>query len=100
MTDLSYAAPAVVRHTHTLAFPDLRLRQASVRAWNVAGAVLMAVVGAVIASGAAVKGARSAINVGIGFACIPIATAGLAGLWWGVLIAAPLWIGYDHLLGD
>ena len=99
MTDL-LAPTTVVRHSHTLALPDLGLRRRGVRAWIVTAAVLAVVVGAVSTSGAAVKSARSAINVGIGFACVPVVTAGLAGLWWGVLIAAPLWIGYDHLLGD
>ena len=100
MTAFSAGPIEVVRHTHTLGLPAIPIRKWGNRAWFVSQAVLMAVVGAVATSGAAVRGARSAINVGVGFACVPVAVAGLTSVWWGVLIVAPLLVGYDHLLSD
>ena len=100
MTDLPLTSATVLRHDHRLALPGLPLRSWGRALRNLLGWLLGAVWLAVASSAATVRGARSAILVGAGFSCVPVATYGLVGVWWAVLTAAPMLVLFDYLLGD
>jgi len=84
------------RHVHAFALP----------AWprTVAAVIVRAPIVAVVAvfawmarqAGTVVR-ARSAILVSLSILCVPVAVAGLAGVWWAILTLAPAGLWLDHL---
>jgi len=86
--------PTELRHVHAIDLPIRRWVETTVR-----GA--LAVLAVVLAWSAKQAGtaleARSAILVSASILCAPIAVAGLAGIWWGILVMAPTGLLLDHL---
>ena len=86
--------PTELHHVHAIDWPFRRWAAAIVR-----GAVgVLAVLFACIAKQAGtIVAARSAILVSLSILCVPVAVAGLAGVWWAILTLAPAGLWLDHL---